>query len=160
METVTISKDIELSPSSLHQGYFNDIYNNLCDKYRDTCTKDNGYIIDILDDLKLNSNRISNNTANIIFNVSFTAKILKPEIGNEIKCSVDMLSWHGIFAGINKLKVLIPENALTNYYFDQQNSKYVNKKSKSEIKNGDEITIELTDIRYTKNNYNCIGKLK
>ena len=58
METVTISKDIELSPSSLHQGYFNDIYNNLCDKYRDTCTKDNGYIIDILDDLKLNSNRI------------------------------------------------------------------------------------------------------
>ena len=48
METVTISKDIELSPSSLHQGYFNDIYNNLCDKYRDTCTKDNGYIIDNL----------------------------------------------------------------------------------------------------------------
>tara|TARA_Y100001970_G_C13677910_1_gene576258 strand:- start:50 stop:535 length:486 start_codon:yes stop_codon:yes gene_type:complete len=161
METKTILRSVELSPSSLHEGFLNDIYVNLCKKYKDTCTQDHGYIIDISDEIKIISNRISNNTANTIFEIEFDAILLKPKEGDTISCKVDMVYHHGIFAGINKLKVLIPENTLSKQYnFDQSNEKYVNRKTKKEIKIDDMIKIQLTEVRYNKNNYICIGKLK
>ena len=148
METTTISRNVELSQSSLHNNYLDDIYKNLCSRYKDTCTEETGYIIDIYDDIKIISNRISNNDGNAIFLMEFKADILKPEINNVITCKVDMVFIHGIFAGINKLKILIPNDTLSDYNFNQSTSTYIHKKSKHAIKKDDMIKKIARDLNF------------
>tara|TARA_B100000073_G_C23696443_1_gene558547 strand:+ start:375 stop:851 length:477 start_codon:yes stop_codon:yes gene_type:complete len=157
MNTVFINKEVALHPSSLSNEYRDVLYKNLCDKFQNSCSIEHGYILDIDSQFKILSNKISNNTANVLFQIQFKANTLKPEIGIKLKCKIDMIFIHGIFAGINNLKVLIPVSTLTDYKFNTD--KYIHKKTKKELYKGDEIIIELTDIRYNKQNYHCIGKI-
>ena len=73
---------------------------------------------------------------------------------NKIQLVADLLA-----RVTNKLKILVPTNMLDEYNFQSNPPKFVHKNIKKEIVKGDKINIILTDIRYNKQNYNCIGKI-
>ena len=160
MNTISITETIELPPQHLHSGYRDIIKQQIMDRFTDTCTKSNGYVFNVSDDFKIESNQLSNSTSNILFRVTFDAMVLKPEIDCIIECDINMIWIHGIFASLNKLKILIPKSTLTDYSFDQSLQTFIHKKTKQIFEKQQKITVKLTNVRYVNNNYDCIAKLE
>ena len=118
--------------------------------------EEHGYIIDINNDVKIISNKIIDNTSDILFKIKFRAKVLKPVVGMELEAKINMIFNHGIFCQYLNLPILIPYTKLAGY-------EYIDKKFKKGLKEfhvGDNITVKITDIRYHNKNINCIASLK
>ena len=69
-----------------------------------------------------------------------------------------MIFNHGIFCEKSNLKLLIPINNLSSYNFDNKKKQF--SKPGIILKKDDTIQVEITNIRYNKHNFNCIGILK
>ena len=160
MNTIDLDLTIELSPDHMNSSINEVLFEKLKEKHEGTCTKKNGYIIEILEINKINKN-IINDYGNIFFNITCKTKILKPNIGDVLDFSVNMIFNHGIFANLNNLKVLIPNSSLESIYeYEDSNKVYISKNEGSDININDNISVEITDLRYLNKNYSCIGALK
>lgn len=126
------------------------------------CTKEDGYILDIVDVAEILDNKISPATTSLLFSLKLVAKVLKPEINKCFKTTVTMVLQQGIFTSCeNILNILLPISQITNFEFDASKGVYVSKTNPDEcIAIKSEIEVEITAIRYEKNKFTCIGRLK
>jgi DNA-directed RNA polymerase subunit E'/Rpb7 len=153
-----VEKSICLEPSFLG----NNLHEALLQKVRQTwvgkCTKQDGYIINIERIARIIDNYISPSTNSVVFSLFVEATILKPEIGLQLDAKVNYVLSQGIFACTEgKLKFLIPYSQLTEYSFASGEFKQLEKPEVT-IKMNDTIPIEITAIRYEKNNFDCIAR--
>ena len=150
-----IELPLEISPEYMVKQIKKYVYDFAKSKYEGTCSKENGYIVSVKKYLKTVSVHLNDNSNNIMFLAKFKVLCLKPEINKKFSCVVEMIFRHGIFAQINNLKVLVPASILEDFEFNKDS---FTKKNLS-IKKGDTIDIIITEIKYEKQNYSCIGKL-
>ena len=153
--TKVIDLSVELPPQYMVKQIKKFVLSFAKEKYEGTCSREHGYIVSIVKYMKTISTYLNDNTNNIMFISSFKVLCLKPEVRNKLSCVVDMLFRHGIFAQINNLKILVPASTLEDFTFNKD----VFSKKKINIRKGDTINIIITEIKYEKQNYSCIGKL-
>lgn len=150
---------VEQSEIILYPSELNDIHKNIDTKLRKrigSCTKENGYIIDIHEIYHdKTTNKISRVSGNCIFTISYKMTTLKPEAGHVYKAIVNCIFKEGIFCEYNNIKILIPISEIKNYTF--QNSKFINKSKSIEISNI--IQVHINIVRYEDQNYQCIGRM-
>lgn len=156
---VIIQKRICLEPEFLNSNVKKNIFERLKKSTVNECSKEYGYILDIVKLIKIKDNYVSNATSEIVFEVMFEIETLKPEIDKVFTGDVCMIFVGGIFLNIkNKIKVLIPITSMKDYKFDQTNKVFI-KKDKTVIKQGDVLNVKITGIKYSKKNYSCFGEL-
>lgn len=156
---VIIQKRICLEPEFLNSNLKKNIFDRLKKSTVNECSKEYGYILDIVKLIKIKDNYVSNATSEIVFEVMFEIETLKPEIDKVFTGDVCMIFVGGIFLNIkNKIKVLIPITSMKEYKFDQTNKIFI-KKDKTVIKQGDVLNVKITGIKYSKKNYSCFGDL-
>lgn len=148
---------IEVEPMYMTSNIHEVILSKIKEKYINTCSEKNGYVLDILKINHINISGINDCSSNLFFKVDCEIQMLLPTIGKKIDCDVDMVFQHGIFSGFKNLKVLIPINTLEKWVHDHSGNTF--KKGKKKIKLKDTIPVEITDIRYENCKYSCIGKL-
>ena len=148
---------IEVEPMYMTSNIHNVIISKIKEKYINTCSEKNGYILDILKINHINISGINDCSGYLFFKVDCEIQMLLPTIGKKIDCGVDMIFQHGIFSGFKNLKVLIPINTLENWIHDHSGNTF--KKGNKKISLKDTIPVEITDIRYENCKYSCIGKL-
>ena len=141
-----------LKPEYLTTNYKNFLLSDYKKKYEST-GNELGYIIKVLNIKDIISSNINNSTEIIIESLC-NCEIFKPEIGLNVRCVIDMIHVNGIFVSKYKIKILIPSS--TNEYEYKYESFVVGEK---EYRIGDDIEIEIVNIRYDKYVYSCIGKL-
>lgn len=134
------------------------LFQSIQKKYENTCSENNGYIINIVKLNNIIDSKLSEDVQ-LHFTCNCNVNILKPSVKDQIKFKVTMMFIHGIFCQLNNLKVLIPHDQLKKFTFDSKNKIYISEDKKTEIKINDEIIVEIIDIRYKKKNFNCIGKI-
>ena len=152
MKTTTIESIVGISPEFLSKGDIKKAIRNKIDEiFLNKCYYEYGFIVKILyKSIKILENETSLTDSNINFKVSFKVYVVKPEKYDKIKCKVNMIFNHGVFAGIYNLKILIPKNELKEYEFMKIDDSSVF---------DDDVMCEITAIRYDKKQYSCIGKL-
>jgi DNA-directed RNA polymerase subunit E'/Rpb7 len=124
----------------------------------DECTKEFGHILSVIRIIKIKDNIISSSNSDNVFTLVFEAEILKPEIGSIFDGQVCMILSSGIFLDVqNKLKILIPHDQ-TGLYTLNINGMYYSK-GEDTIKQGDTISVLITGIKYTSQNFSCFGSL-
>ena len=148
---------IEVEPMYMTSNIHEVILSKIKEKYINTCSEKNGYVLDILKINHINISGINDCSSNLFFKVDCEIQMLLPTIGKKIDCDVDMIFQHGIFSGFKNLKVLIPINTLENWNHDHSGNTF--KKGNKKISLKDTIPVEITDIRYENCKYSCIGKL-
>lgn len=141
-----------LKPEYLTTNYKNYLLSDYKKKYEST-GNELGYIIKVLNIKDIISSNINNSTEIIVESLC-NCEIFKPEIGLKVRCIIDMIHVNGIFVSKYKIKILIPSS--TNEYEYKYESFVVGEK---EYKIGNDIEIEIVNIRYDKYVYSCIGKL-
>jgi DNA-directed RNA polymerase subunit E'/Rpb7 len=158
LDAVKIKDTICLNPEFLNSNIDNHIFDKIKECKINDCSKENGYIINIRKLLKILDNNISKVNCDLIFTVIYEADVLKPEIGKIFTDNVCMVFSSGLFVNVmNKFKVLIPINYLENYLFE--NNYFINSINKNTIKEGDKVKFEITGIKYSKKQFNCIAKI-
>lgn len=148
---------VEIEPMYMTSNIYKVILSKIKEKYINTCSEKNGYILDILKINHIDISGINDCSNNLFFKVDCEIQMLLPTIGKKLDCNIDMIFQHGIFSGFKNLKVLIPINTLENWEHDH--SINVFKKGDKKIQVNDPILVEITDIRYENCKYSCIGKL-
>ena len=159
MKQVKLCKKISLTPKDLNTNVEECVYNKAVSVFKNSCTKNIGYILDIEKNIKILDNEISSGGL-IIFNVEMTAQTLKPFVGQEIDGTVCVIFEEGVFLEVQfKMKVLIPSNRLENYTFNKSSGGFF-QRDKQTIKKGDLLTVIIKQIKYDNKGFNCIADLK
>ena len=123
-----------------------------------TCSKENGYILDVLEVLQIIDNIIDKTNSMPIFTILCKIEYLKPEIDSVYNGDVCMIFEHGIFTDIkNKFKVLIPIDSLDQFEYKSDDNIFKN--DKLEICINSNINCKITSIKYEKKQFICIGEL-
>ena len=155
MEDKIIAKDIIIKAKDLNSNVRKNIEKKL-ESLENTCTQENGYIIKFIKILEIKNNKILENSGNVLLKVKFFAKVLNPYVGAVLRSKITMIFRHGIFCEYNTMPILVPYTKLVGYNF--MNSTF--QRDNNILKIHDYINVVITDIRYSKNKFNCIGSLK
>ena len=158
-DLININGFIILTPQEFNNDWKSTLAEKTKKKYLG-CTNSYGYIIKITKISNDIETIFDSNSVSIRCNITFEVKRIKPEKNKKLNCNVNMIFNHGIFAEIDdKIKILIPDHTLKTdgYQFDKTDNVYNG--NNTTIKKHDKIVIEIIDIRYNNNKYDCIGKL-
>ena len=157
-----IQKPICLDPQDLDQNLKLSLLIKAKEIWVGKCTKEDGYILEVVDIAEILDNFISPATTSILFTLKLVAKVLKPEIKKCFNTCVTMVLQQGIFTLCEDiLNILVPISQLIGYDFDGTKGVYkstLDPENVISIKT--QIQVEITAIRYEKNKFTCIGKLK
>ena len=157
-----IQKPICLDPQHLDQNLKLSLLIKAKEVWVGKCTKEDGYILEVVDIAEILDNFISPATTSILFKLKLVAKVLKPEIKKCFTTTVNMVLQQGIFTICeNILNILVPINQIIGYEFDGSKGVYLSKNNpENVISIKTQVQVEITAIRYEKNKFTCIGKLK
>lgn len=156
--TIVIERRICLEPQFLDSNIMDHLFEKIKSSVLNECTKEFGYIIEVKRILEIRDNWISSANSDVVFNVLFEAETLKPEVGLHLQGKVCMIFPNGILLDIqNKLKFLIPLQSLEGYELNKAGMFY--KKGEEKIEKGDELTVEVSEIKYKDQSFMCFGNL-
>lgn len=152
MSTTRITLPINIHPKYLDSNLKKRIVKIIEEKVGTKCTKEYGYILQVLEPITIDSFIDTRMT------VTFTAKTLKPEKGEKMTGVVCMLYKDGIFMEVEgRQRVLVPKTTLQAYTYDELSKTYTG--PSRTIREGDEITVLIQATKYDKNQFSCFGKL-
>jgi len=154
----TIERRVCIEPQFLDSNIMQHLFDKLKRSVQNECTKEYGYIIKVESIIEISDNWISSANSDIVFNVVFEAETLKPEIGLQLQGNVCMIFPNGILLDIqNKLKFLVPLESLKGYELNSVGMCY--EKGGTKINKGDELTVEVVEIKYKDRSFMCFGNL-
>lgn len=157
MSTKSIRRRICIDAKFLDKTNIMDhILQKLRDLTKNECSSEHGYILKVIEIEDIISNKISPATSEIVFEVIFKAKNIKPKIDDIFEGIVCMILQEGILLEVeNKFKVLIASSKLKDYEFD----KNMFKKGNKIIKKNDIVSVSIKGVDYDKHKFSCYGEL-
>tara|TARA_Y100000591_G_C21702498_1_gene629025 strand:- start:369 stop:833 length:465 start_codon:yes stop_codon:yes gene_type:complete len=150
MTNVVLSSILE--PKYLTASYKEHILDIYKNKYESSASE-LGYIVKVNRIKDVISSTLNNNSEIVIESLC-DCDLFKPEVGMIVNCVIDMIHVNGIFVRKYEIKILLPSTS-NDYEYIGNSFKVGNK----EYKIGDNIDVEIVNIRYDKFIYSCIGKL-
>jgi DNA-directed RNA polymerase subunit E'/Rpb7 len=155
-----IRKRVCIEPEFLTKNYKDFLFKKIKETTNNECSKEHGYFLDVKRIVKIIDNNITSNSE-IVFIVEFEVETLLPIKDKEFEGTICMIFNSGIFVNIkNKLKVLIPLSELTNYTYDSSKNVFIMKDDCENILKKDiNIKITILDLRYSKKQFSCFGKI-
>lgn len=158
MDKAVLEKRILLDSKYLTKDIKQHICNKLVEVTKEECSKDYGYIIEIIKILEIKGHEIGRVNFDNIFTVIFEAYILNPVSGAEFEGVVCLIYKDGVFVNIlDKQKMLIPKESIKDYEFDEDKNIY--KKGDSVIAQDTKLKVRVTASQYRKKSFSCFGSL-
>lgn len=160
-EIIRLEKKISLPSEFLDQKIRSHLLNRVRDVFKNDCTKEYGYILNIKKLLQIKSNYISSVNSENMFHVELKAEVVKPEIGKIFEDEICMIFNGGIFINVyNKFKVLIPINYISEYNFQAKDRTFQHSTDEKKIiKEGDIIKVKINGIKYANKQFSCFGEM-
>lgn len=157
MSTVQVCENIFVEPRYLDKNLKTYIQSKIVDKYLGKCNQTYGYVLGIDNgSIKIVGNTVSNANENIMFEVVFKIRALKPTKKSRYEGKVCMVFQHGLFVEVEKyMKVLIPTDRVKPYVYTS--GKNVFTKGETTLGVGDVVELEIDMVKYEQKNFNCIG---
>lgn len=157
-KSVVITRNIYIQPIYLDSNIMKNVFSMLKNKYERCCDEEDGMILSI-DDVKKVENMISKDSCYVIFQITFSATVIKPEKGMKLIMNPsNILSSKGIFGKIyDNINVFVPEinfKDLKDWKFS--NDSYTNTKNGKVINKESQIEVIITDIKFNSTKYNCV----
>ncbi len=158
MSTITIQKQISIEPCFLNKDLTKHLHAKILSTLKNQCDQKYGYILEIGENITILGNIVSSAGKDVFFDVKFTAKTLKPTINSEYEGIVVMVLQQCIFVLVGQMKVVVPTDKMIGFKFNKAGSSFV--KGSQTIKQNSKVVVRIENIKYEKQNFNCIGSLK
>lgn len=157
--------NIFLEPNLLEKNYRLCLLGKAKNLLEGKCDSVHGYIGKVYDNIEILGNSVSTTNPGVYFQVKLEVHSVRPELGQKYKgiinkitpvyISVEILDNVSVF--IPKMKIKIPgaEIKVETGLF----SLVYNPKKIETYRVGDTMSVSIENIEYTKQKFNCIGKL-
>ena len=110
-------------------------------RYENTCTKECGYILEVVRVPKVLRRRLSAYNGNLIAECEIDVRCLLPQAGQRVQGVIKQIFAQGMIVWVHDcMKVFVPHSGLSTGRVD------------------DVIVLEITQTRFQKGRYDCIGK--
>ena len=161
----TLEAMVNLEPKYLTTNHKTRILEKLKEAKEGSCSKNDGYVIEVLDLVKIVNQGINMSNSVSIFKVKYRAEVIKPEPDCVMTGNVCLASDQGLLVLVSDcFKVFIPEEGVENYTYDDTRSLYEKKKCDGPefIEFDTEVEVRITSIRFMcdKRQFSCIGAIE
>jgi DNA-directed RNA polymerase subunit E'/Rpb7 len=146
-----LQKNIDISPCYLDDNFKSYIFQKINKVF---CNQTIGYMLEVLEILNIESNPLCRGS-NPSFNITYKAKIFKPEANKILDCSIKKIFSQGIIFQFGLMELLVPKDNSINLNAKEKNFIYKNNK----FNIGDSLKLQIQHIKYDKHNYSCIAKI-
>lgn len=150
---------IVLSPHELNGNYKSILLEKLRNEYEGKAIENYGLIQKVKNIVEIQEEKIMDPIPNVFFKVKACISSYIPVANDVITMTIEKIIPYGIFLQMDFFRVLIPlSNLDENVRIDVKNSALVVKNEK-QYKQEMDIQIQLQEIRFEKNGYNCLAKV-
>ena len=154
-----ITKTVTVPPSALGPGIAEYVADQIQQYEMQTCSKREGIIIRVHDEIVLSTPTISNANSEVEVDVRFTADTLLPENGDAFTGKVWKIFSEGVFLQVRDiLQILIPAKSIPGYEMLPGGKSA--KCSLGSIAVGVLLDGSVTGVRYKTGKFNVIGAFK
>lgn len=152
----TICQDVFIENNLLNGNIVSKIKDKI-KEMKSTCSFENGYIVDVLDETEIIDNTVTEN--GVFVKVQFSIKSFKPVLNEKYSCIVKLIYSQYILCSIfDKTDVLIDSSNVKNYTFNKSTNSFFDL-NKKEIKVGSTLEVKVTIIKFRDQKFSCIGTL-
>jgi len=146
-----LQKNIDIPPCHLDDNIKEYVFNKINKIF---CNQTIGYMLEVLDIINIESNPLCRGT-NPSFNITYKAKVFKPEKNKVLDCKIKKVFSQGIIFEFGMMELLVPKDNEINLEPKEKSFVYKNKKYNI----GDTLKLEIQHIQYDKHNFSCIAKI-
>jgi len=146
-----LQKNIDIPPCNLDNNIKEYVFNKINKIF---CNQTIGYMLEVLDIINIESNPLCRG-ANPSFNITYKAKVFKPEKNKVLDCKIKKVFSQGIIFEFGMMELLVPKDNEINLEPKEKSFVYKNKKYNI----GDTLKLEIQHIQYDKHNFSCIAKI-
>ena len=146
-----LQKNIDIPPCNLDNNIKEYVFNKINKIF---CNQTIGYMLEVLDIINIGSNPLCRG-ANPSFNITYKAKVFKPEKNKVLDCKIKKVFSQGIIFEFGMMELLVPKDNEINLEPKEKSFVYKNKKYNI----GDTLKLEIQHIQYDKHNFSCIAKI-
>lgn len=146
-----LQKNIDIPPCHLDDNIKEYVFNKINKIF---CNQTIGYMLEVLDIINIESNPLCRG-ANPSFNITYKAKVFKPEKNKVLDCKIKKVFSQGIIFEFGMMELLVPKDNEINLEPKEKSFVYKNKKYNI----GDTLKLEIQHIQYDKHNFSCIAKI-
>lgn len=161
----SIKVSIFLEPNLIGPDYKNKILKKAKELFEGKCDNLHGYIGKVYDSIEILGNSISSTNPGVYFQVKIEVDSSRPILGKTYTGVIHNISPIYMFIKIlGNVLVFIPKSKIKNSY-EQADIKLesglftISIGKKNSYRVGDNMTVCIENIEYTKQKFNCIGKL-
>ena len=149
-------KKIPIHPKNIGQDLKLCILNKIKKYYDNKCCSTIGYVINIDPEIKILDNNLYSSTNFVNFKIEINVETIKPVVGLCIDVNVLKILEVGVLCEMNGvMKIFIPAKQMGQTKFSNVTSTF--KGNDIEIKEGNNINVEISNVRYVDNTFKCIG---
>lgn len=160
-----IDIDVYIEPKDINSEYKKTIFKKIIQKYEGKAIDNIGIIKKIQKINKIYKHEIVDNSIFIHFFLNIKIERFLPQIGNKFKLKINKIFSYGIFFIQEHIRILVPENTIDKNKYIIQNEEndnmyyLMNKDEKTIYTENSYVDIELFEIRFEKEGFNCLGKI-
>lgn len=149
----TITTCIDLLPEELDSDIENHLYKRINKPF---CNQTTGYMLEVLNITHFDSSPLIRG-ANPSFNVTYKAKILKPEEGKILDAKVKMIFSQGVILEFHGMEICVPkqEKKKDEFVLNVKEKNFLYKKKTFKI--GDVLKVKINKFDYEKHAFICLA---
>ena len=155
-----IQLPISLPPDKMDKDFKMHMLHSIRSKYESTCIQKYGYVLKVIEISRICSSSIASLVPNATFGVKVRMLTFFPKIGMHFKITIDLIVSHGIFIQRNKIRIIVPLVSMEGWTLQKDFSGQHLVSGTSRLRKGDIVDIILTEIRFEKDGFSCIGNIK
>ena len=159
LEKTLINCELYLFPDEINKDYEITLLKKVKEKYEKYAFEEFGIIYKVNKINKILKNSISEVGTFILFLLEVEIERYLPQQNNELELEINKICCYGIFFLENRLRILIPKLSLNKYELEKKENDYILKLENKEIHENDTINLKLTEIRFEKEGFSCLGTL-
>ena len=159
---INIERRICIEPQYLDSEIESHLLNKIKKVTKNECSKEYGYILEVLQIIEIKNNNVSSANSDIVFTVIFEAKTLLPNIGNKYSGKILLILPESILLVIihKRLRSLIPVSNLQDYIYNGESKQYHSKNNPNKILMiGNTVCTKIVGMKYNKQTFSCFGTL-
>lgn len=149
-----MNRKIRVKPEHLGPNLVSNIRTQLESEVVNQCTEDTGYILKIIEIVKVIDNFVENSSSDIVVEILFSFIAFKPLVGDVIDTTVCAVYKDGILVNAHDCqKILVPSST----YIDHIDVKGNVVWNGEEVVQGSLLKVRVTAVRYNDHKFSCIG---
>lgn len=153
-----IRASILLLPEHMGRDWKKNLDRAITTMFQDKCTQEHGYILEIHRVARILDQQVTRLDGNIRFNLDIDVTVMKPQIGDVLEATIEMIFPHGVFCCHRMLRMMLPLSRCPGFHVRQDFStiSLLHPASHLCLRKGDSILVSIEDVRFENDLFSCI----